>query len=338
MNVRFAGTIVLLLVALSFCIPVIALAQQTGGLPALQTELQTVQTNLQNQINNIQLKPGPTGPQGLQGPAGATGAVGPIGPMGPAGPKGDTGATGAQGPQGPVGAAGAAGVAGPQGAKGDTGAPGPAGSGSLAALSGAACTAADGNTSVLTVTVSADGSVSLNCPVPTEKIIFVSSRSYNGNMGGLAGADAACQRLASWSGYGGVFKAWLSDSKHSPSDRFSHSAHRYVDVRGYPVAQNWEQLVSGSLTYIPATDQRYSYSGPVWTATMPDGTSVAEGWNNNVYGFCLDWTSSDMVAEGRQLAAEVGASGWSDSNWTHHTTGVVAYTCNNALPIYCIQQ
>ena len=53
--------------------------------------------NLQTQINNIQLTPGPTGPMGL------TGLTGPGGPAGPTGPRGPTGFTGDMGPAGPAG-------------------------------------------------------------------------------------------------------------------------------------------------------------------------------------------------------------------------------------------
>jgi hypothetical protein len=42
----------------------------------LREELQAVQNNLQTQINNIQLKPGPQGDQGPAGPAGPTGPAG----------------------------------------------------------------------------------------------------------------------------------------------------------------------------------------------------------------------------------------------------------------------
>ncbi len=46
--------VIIALVLFLICIPVIAFAQQTGGLPALRSELGSVQTNLQNQINTIQ--------------------------------------------------------------------------------------------------------------------------------------------------------------------------------------------------------------------------------------------------------------------------------------------
>ncbi len=56
--------------------------------------------DLQQQIDNIQLIPGPEGPQGPQGPQGDKGDTGDIGPQGL---QGETGATG---PVGPVGADG----------------------------------------------------------------------------------------------------------------------------------------------------------------------------------------------------------------------------------------
>ncbi len=67
--------IIIVLTVFLLCIPVIVFAD-AGGLPALKTEVEAIQTNLQSQINNIQLKPGPPGP---------TGAMGPVGPAGPAG-------------------------------------------------------------------------------------------------------------------------------------------------------------------------------------------------------------------------------------------------------------
>jgi len=111
--------------------------------------LETQTTDLQNQIDTIELlegpkgdtgPQGPTGPQGADGAVGATGATGPAGPQGDTGPQGVAGATGAQGdtgstgadgatgPQGPVGATGSAGADGADGADGATGAQGDTGS------------------------------------------------------------------------------------------------------------------------------------------------------------------------------------------------------------------
>jgi hypothetical protein len=62
-----------------------AVAQQAGGLPALEKRVAALEatiTSLQNQVNHISLTPGPAGPQG---PKGDTGATGPMGPAGTAG-------------------------------------------------------------------------------------------------------------------------------------------------------------------------------------------------------------------------------------------------------------
>ena len=98
--------------------------------------------DLQDQINNIQLIPGPagpagpagpkgdtglkgdTGPQGAAGDPGADGAAGSTGPKGDTGPQGDTGATGDTGPQGATGPAGPTGPEGPPGNDGPEGLPG----------------------------------------------------------------------------------------------------------------------------------------------------------------------------------------------------------------------
>ena len=56
--------------------------------------------NLQTQIDNIELIPGPTGSQGATGPQGPTGSQGPTGFTGPTGPQGIQGPTGPQGATG----------------------------------------------------------------------------------------------------------------------------------------------------------------------------------------------------------------------------------------------
>ena len=84
----------------------------------------TTKTYVDEQIENIELTPGPQGPQGPQGEQGLQGATGPQGAEGPQGEQGIQGADGAQGTQGPQGADGAQGTQGPQGPQGADGAQG----------------------------------------------------------------------------------------------------------------------------------------------------------------------------------------------------------------------
>lgn len=81
----------------------------------------------QEDLKNIELKPGPQGAQGPQGNVGPQGPKGDTGATGAQGPAGDTGATGPQGPKGDTGAIGPQGPAGPKGDKGDIGPQGPKG-------------------------------------------------------------------------------------------------------------------------------------------------------------------------------------------------------------------
>ena len=99
-----SGTLTALL---SFIVPGLAFAKKDDdddkkrtprGRPfkALQAEID----DLQNQIDTIELTPGPQGPAGPRGPQGIPGADGATGPKGD---TGDTGTTGARGPEGPQG-------------------------------------------------------------------------------------------------------------------------------------------------------------------------------------------------------------------------------------------
>ena len=55
------------------------------------------------------------------------------------------------------------------------------------------------------------------------KIVFLTSKTYSGDLGGLDGADTICNDLALDAGLPGTYKAWLSDSFVSVSERFTHA-------------------------------------------------------------------------------------------------------------------
>ena len=315
---------VLVLTVLILCIPVIAFSQagpQGGPFATIQQQIQAIQqriqalqtqdVSLQNQINNIQLKPGPQGPQGLPGPAG------------PAGPGGATGATGPAGPQGPQGS---------QGPAGPTGPAGPAGSASLGALNGTDCTAFDGTVRKLSIIMAADGAVTLMCPY--RKLVFISSTQYTGNMGGLAGADTACQQLADNANIPGIFKAWLSDSTSSPLTRFAPpNSLPYVRVDGAVIAQDWDHLIHDPLANPPNMDENgalvvHAPSPPfprVWTNTDREGRVR----HISPFDTCNDWTSSQ---------ASYHASWGDPSEQGDEWTDVQTAACAAANHIYCFQQ
>jgi len=213
------------------------------------------------------------------------GAVGPQGPMG------------FQGPQGPAGATGNTGPAGPAGATGATGATGPAGPATTAA---AVC-------SVLYPNLPA--AYCAAAPA-TPKIVFVTANTYEGNLGGVAGGNAKCQKEASAAGLPGTYSAWLSDSLgNSPATNFTQSNTPYVtpDPSLTHVAENWAGLISGTLeapiVFFANGSTAEHDSVYVWTGTNVDGTPYGSN--------CTNWTDG--------VITDTGIVGWTNSSgngWT----------------------
>ena len=119
------------------------------------------------------------------------------------------------------------------------------------------------------------------------KTVFLSSLEYNGNLGGLTGADAKCNLLANVSGLRGNYKAWLSDDTDSPASRFTKSNTSYVLVTGKTVAWNWADLTSGTLRHSINTDEHateYDYNYWAHSNTARDGTILGGAHCNNWTG------------------------------------------------------
>jgi hypothetical protein len=167
----------------------------------------------------------------------------------------------------------------------------------------------------------------------TNRIIFVSSVTYNGDLGGLLGADAECQALADAAGLPGIYMAWLSTAMESPSTRMTQSALPYVRPDGVQVAPNWAGLIDGTLDApinvtetggaVPIGNTSCAGGGfpTVWSATSSTGATA--GGSN-----CSDWTS---IAGGSQW----GRADVTDGSWTSWCSGGL---CDWLSPIYCVQQ
>jgi hypothetical protein len=121
-----------------------------------------------------------------------------------------------------------------------------------------------------------------------EKTVFVTSVSFNGNLGGLTGADDKCQAQAAGPASivpSGTYLAWLSDGTDSPDTRFTKSAHPYILPNGTKIAEDFTDLTDGSILHtinIDPTGQPVGYQ-KFWTGTNSDGTTAqsfvtCEGW------------------------------------------------------------
>jgi hypothetical protein len=163
----------------------------------------------------------------------------------------------------------------------------------------------------------------------TTNTVFVTSAIYNGDLGGLAGADATCQALADAAGLTGTYKAWLSDTTASPSTRFTQSANPYVRVDGVIVADNWADLTDGTLDATISRDEHGALTAwtSVWTSTTPLGTIYPSNGNYT----CNEWRGTSFYAGG------TGSTLHTDGYWTAVLVNGIP-DCNLRNALYCVEQ
>jgi hypothetical protein len=186
-----------------------------------------------------------------------------------------------------------------------------------------------------------------------QRVVFVSSALYTGDLGGLAGADAKCQALASAAGLGGTFMAWLTleDPGNTPARaRLSHATVPYVLVDGTVVASDWAGLTSGTLLHAidqTETGQAPSAAGtgcntslvpqgsaavPVWTDTDSDGNFAA------FFSDCAGWrTTTGSVAAIWGDATRTGPE-WTNACEAALLANSMPNPCAATASLYCVQQ
>ncbi|MCD6478183.1 MAG: DUF1554 domain-containing protein, partial [Candidatus Aenigmarchaeota archaeon] len=163
-------------------------------------------------------------------------------------------------------------------------------------------------------------------PNQDKVIVFVTSKRYNGNLGGLAGADAKCQELANNAGLGGKWVSWLSDFNTNAKDRIPKTNSGYYLVDGTKVADDFSDLIDGSLDHpIDVDENGKIVGGYVWTGTNSDGT--ANKMTKEIAN-CGNWTVPILPFNGRG-----GIITKSNYEWTDATYGA----CFNLWRLYCFK-
>lgn len=151
-------------------------------------------------------------------------------------------------------------------------------------------------------------------PQPMSFFVTSTSLGKGGNLGGLAGADAHCQALASAAGAGGrTWRAYLSTQGTgavNARDRIGKGP--WVNVKGQQVARDLEHLhgdtldlarLGNTLTRATALNEKGEQvsgvafpGGPqapnqhdILTGSQPDGRAYTDGADHT----CNNWTSED---------------------------------------------
>jgi hypothetical protein len=198
------------------------------------------------------------------------------------------------------------------------------------------CTAGNEDATVnafMSCVSSAFSSLSTSCRTalvrarPAGKRVFITRARYNGNLGGLTGADTKCGDAATAAGVNGTFKAWLSSSTVNAIDRIVDVG-PWVDMQGTTIFASKSAITASG----PATaiwyDERGMFlsSEDIWTATNSQGTYQ---WGVIMAPPCDEWTSSSM-----QAGAQVGQVGRTGGAWTSNS----GTTCDQNAHLLCLEQ
>ena len=174
--------------------------------------------------------------------------------------------------------------------------------------------------------------VALACGDGGVCLVFATSTTQQGNLGGLDGADATCQGLADAAQLPGVYMAWLSDDSGSPSTAIRPSRPARTDgwiaSRSQPTGR---KLTSGNLQapidktesgdQVPSDGSRW-----VWSNTTTSGTLLSDEDNSN----CFNWTSNQAgMVGGKEGIATVSTGFW---------TVASGASCDFSVRLYCFQQ
>ncbi|MCY1010507.1 DUF4215 domain-containing protein [Nannocystis pusilla] len=158
------------------------------------------------------------------------------------------------------------------------------------------------------------------------RVIFVTSKKFEGNLGGLSGADEECVMAATAAGLANEasFKAWLSSQLNGPASRLdTQYLGMYVLTDGTPVAENgWADLTDGELAHaVDLTEAKVKVNSAPWTNTRTDGTpgeNHCDGWNDST----------------PQVSGGFGFTNVTDPTWTD---AMSTAPCSGSAPIYCIE-
>lgn len=164
-----------------------------------------------------------------------------------------------------------------------------------------------------------------------DKFVFATSAEYQGDLGGIEGADAICQMHADAAGLPGTYYAWISTTENSPSLRFNQNHGIYYLPNGAKIADNWGDLTDASVDininlneFGNSTFNNYVFN-QVWTSTSADGTLETAAGN------CANWTTNRS-----SYNATFGRKDRSNTHWTYEPPFTTS--CNNFRRLYCFQQ
>lgn len=149
------------------------------------------------------------------------------------------------------------------------------------------------------------------------KLVFVTSSTSSGGLGGLSGADQTCNNLAMAAGLPGTYAAWLSTNTINAKDRIGD--HTWVRVDGAVVAKNQADLIDTMIQNPINVNENGDTiaSTNIWTGTGRDGTYAGPPVET-----C--WSGGTGALFGNSAATDID---WTEVGWLP--------SCSSQFAIYC---
>ena len=154
--------------------------------------------------------------------------------------------------------------------------------------------------------------------------MFITSTSHSPNLGGLAGADAACMKRAQAANLPGTFVALLSSKTVDARTRLGTSR-GWLRTDDRPFADTQQEMFSGQVRNMPMVDEFAKPVDPAiyaaFTGSRPDGTRYGPD----------DATDWDTVQAQRCRAGHSYRLG---SEWL---SGFTVSPCMGGYRLYCFE-
>jgi trimeric autotransporter adhesin len=186
-----------------------------------------------------------------------------------------------------------------------------------------------GDQTTCTFTQNAAANVGATFLTAHHNYVFVTSATFDGNLGGVAGGDSKCQAAATGAGLGGTWRAWLATSTATAQSRLG-SARGWVRRDGQPFADAAASIVAPAYQVfhpVRLDERGKDLSSETSVHSGTDQTGAAY-FANSKYWTCVDWTSN-ATTDSAESGDILGGSG----SWSYDA----ALGCNYAIPIYCFQ-
>lgn len=198
-----------------------------------------------------------------------------------------------------------------------------------------------GTESTVNITIGSDSAVwSIRSYDPSvTKNIFVTSTTYQGNLGGLTGANNICRTRAQFAGLSqyGTYQALIATNGSSAMDNIGWNWGTLQTLTGTVVSSTPQQMHLSSLASAPNRNEfgalastnvwggvGYTYTG-AWPYVFTYTSNASDSRN------CANWTTSSSGTNG-----SYGASGSTNVSALHIAGYTASLACSNSLPIYCV--